>query len=97
MTNDFLFLKTLSVTEEGSLLRKIHTKDFELTTFFDTFKSKGTVCKPRRQVRGEGVAQMSTVLNKSYMVKVSTKGGGGVKNAPNSVYMVCTQPLQVPR
>ena len=36
---------------------------------------------------------MSTLLNKSYLVKVSTKGGGGVKNAPNSVYVVCTQPL----
>ena len=48
--------------------------------------------KPRRQVKGEGVAQMSTLLNKSYLVKVSTKGGGGVKNAPNSVYVVCTQP-----
>ena len=32
---------------------------------------------------------MSTLLNKSYLVKVSTKGGGG-QNAPNSVYMVCT-------
>ena len=52
----------------------------------------GTVYKPRRQVRGEGVAQMSTLLNKSYLVKGSTKGGGGVKNAPNSVYVVCTQP-----
>ena len=38
---------------------------------------------------------MSTLLNKSYLVKVSTKGGGGVKNAPNSVYVVCTQPLKV--
>ena len=36
---------------------------------------------------------MSTLLNKSYLVKVSTKGGGGVKNAPKSVYVVCTQPL----
>ena len=36
--------------------------------------------KPRRQLRGEGgVAQMSTLLNKSYLVKVSTKGGGGSK------------------
>ena len=35
---------------------------------------------------------MSTLLNKSYLVKVSTKGGGGVKNTPNSVYVVCTQP-----
>ena len=50
----------------------------------------GTVYKPRRQVRG--VALMSTLLNKSYLVKVSTKGGG-VKNAPNSVYLVFTQPL----
>ena len=41
-------------------------------------KMKGTVFKPRTQVRGEGrVAQMSTLLNKSYLVKVSTKGGGG--------------------
>ena len=32
---------------------------------------------------------MSTLLNKSYLVKVSTKGEGG-QNAPNSVYMVCT-------
>ena len=53
---------------------------------------QGTVYKPRRQVKGEGVAQMSTLLNKSYLVKVSTKGEGG-QNAPNSVYMVCTQPL----
>ena len=39
------------------------------------------------------VAQMSTLLNKCYLVKVSTKVGGGVRNAPNSVYVVCTQPL----
>ena len=39
----------------------------------------GTVYKPRRQVRGRGVAQMSTLLNKSYLVKVSTKGRGGSK------------------
>ena len=38
-----------------------------------------TVYKPRRQVRGRGVAQISTLLNKSYFVKVSTKGGGGQK------------------
>ena len=35
---------------------------------------------------------MSTLLNESYLVKVSTKGEG-VRNAPNSVYEVCTQPL----
>ena len=39
----------------------------------------GTVYKPRRQVKGEGVAQMSTLLNKNYLVKVSTKGEGGQK------------------
>ena len=54
---------------------------------------KGTVYKPRRQVRGRGVAQMSTLLNKSYLVKVSTKEEGGSKMPPNSVYVVCTQPL----
>ena len=36
-----------------------------------------TVYKPRRQVRG--VAQIFTLLNKSYLVKVSTKGEGGQK------------------
>ena len=51
----------------------------------------GTAYKPRRQVRGRGVAQMSTLLDKSYLVKVSTKGEG-VKKAPTSVYVVCTQP-----
>ena len=35
----------------------------------------GAVYKPRRQV-GEGVAQMSTLLNKSYLVKVSTEREG---------------------
>ena len=33
---------------------------------------------------------MSTLLNKCYLVKVSAKGG---RNAPNSVYVVCTHPL----
>ena len=44
-------------------------------------KGKGlcTLYKPHRQVKGEGVAQMSTLLNKSYLVKVTTKGGGGSK------------------
>ena len=36
--------------------------------------SFGGMYKPRRQMRGEGVAQMSTLLNKSYLVKVYTKG-----------------------
>ena len=46
------------------------------------------VYKPRRQLRGGGVAQMSTLLNKCYLVKMSTKGGGG-QNTPNFVYVVC--------
>ena len=41
--------------------------------------------KPRRQVKKEGIAQMSTLLNKSYLVKVSTKGEEGVKNKVDSV------------
>ena len=41
---------------------------------------------------GRGVAQLSTLLNKSYFVKVSTKVRG-VKNVLNSVNVVCTQPL----
>ena len=42
---------------------------------------------------GMGVAQMTTTLNNSYLVKVSTQGGGGVKIAQNSVHVVCTCPL----
>ena len=34
---------------------------------------------------------MSTLLNKCYLVKVSTKGEG-VKNTPNFVHVVCTRP-----
>ena len=40
---------------------------------------------------GRGFAQMSTLFNKRHLVKLSTKGEG-VKNTPNSVYVVCTQP-----
>ena len=43
---------------------------------------------------GEGVAQMTTTLNKSYLVKVFT-WGRGVKIAQNSVHVVCTRPLVV--
>ena len=49
----------------------------------------GTVYKSRRQVKG--FAEMSIFLNKSYLLKVSTKGGGG-QNTPNSVNVVCTSP-----
>ena len=58
----------------------------------------GGVYKPRGQTTrtnegGGGVAQMTTTLNNSYLVKVSTKGGEGVKIAQNSVHVVCTRPL----
>ena len=36
---------------------------------------------------------MTTTLNNSYLVKVSTKGGEGVKIAQNSVHVVYTHPL----
>ena len=38
-------------------------------------------------MRGKGVAQMSTLHNKSYLVKVSTKGVG-VKNVPKEAYLM---------
>ena len=46
--------------------------------------------KPRREVKGEGGTEMSTLPNKGYLINVFTKGEGG-QNAPNSVYVVCTQ------
>ena len=38
---------------------------------------------------------MSILLHKPYLVKLSTKGGGGVKNAQNSVHMVYGRPLSM--
>ena len=38
--------------------------------------------KPRRQVRGEGVAQMSTLFYKGYLVKSVYEGGGGGQKCP---------------
>ena len=40
--------------------------------------------KPRRQVRGKGVAQMSTLLYKSYLVKVSKNEGGSKGKGSNT-------------
>ena len=45
---------------------------------------------PRGQMRGRGVTQMTTTLNNSYLVIVSTQGEG-VKIAQNSVVVVCTR------
>ena len=36
---------------------------------------------------------MSILLHKPYLVKWSTKGGGGVKNVQKSVHMVYGRPL----
>ena len=52
--------------------------------------SLGAMYKPREQMRG--VAQMTTILNNIYLVKVSTVREG-VKIAQNSVHMVCIRPL----
>ena len=51
----------------------------------------GGVYKPRGQMRGKGVAQMTTTLNNSYQVKVSTylhRGGGQncTKFCPRGLY-----------
>ena len=40
---------------------------------------KGLCTNHVDKLRGRGVAQMSTLLNKSYLVKVSTKGERGQK------------------
>ena len=47
--------------------------------------------------RVRGVAQMSTLLNKSYLVKVSTKGGGGsiMPQILSTWFVHTTQPLSV--
>ena len=44
----------------------------------------------------EGVAQMTTTLNNSYVVFKSVQIGEGVKIAQNSVDVVCTRPLCIP-
>ena len=52
---------------------------------------KGRVQTTWTNEGGEGVAQMTTTLNNSYLEKVST-WGEGFKIAQNSVHVVCTQP-----
>ena len=49
-------------------------------------------CTNHVDKRGEGVAQMTTIHNNCYLVKVSTYERKGVKIAQNSVTMVCTRP-----
>ena len=43
--------------------------------------SSGVIHKPRGQLRG--VSQMTILLHKSYLIKVTTKGGGGSKIPKN--------------
>ena len=58
---------------------------------FDSLNHKakfGNMYKPRGQTRGEGVAQMTTILNNSYLVKISTGGGQNCqKFCPRGLYM----------
>ena len=39
----------------------------------------GVTHKPRGQLRGRGVSRTTILLHKPYLVKVTTKGGGGQK------------------
>ena len=41
--------------------------------------SLGGIQKPRSQLGGRGVSQKDTTLHNSYLVKVATWGGEGVK------------------
>ena len=41
---------------------------------------------------GRGVSQMSTLLYNPYIVKWSTKGGGGVEKVQKTVYVVYERP-----
>ena len=42
-----------------------------------------------------GGGQMSKIVHKPYLVKLSTKGGGGVKNVQKSVHMIYEWPLSI--
>ena len=42
----------------------------------------GGIHKPRGQLRGEGVSEMTILLHKPYLVKVTTKGGVGGQKSP---------------
>ena len=50
--------------------------------------SIGDFHKARGQLRGEGISQMTILLHKLYLVKVTTKGERGVKNIQNFDHMV---------
>ena len=47
------------------------------------------------ELEGEGVSQMSMLLHKPYLVKWSTKGGGGSKISKKTVHMVYGCPFNM--
>ena len=57
-----------------------------------SYLTKGVIHKPYGQLRGRGVSQMMFLLNKPYLVNVTTKGRG-VKNTHNFDHMVYGWPL----
>ena len=58
--------------------------------------SKGVTHKPRGQLKGEGVSQMTILLHKPYLVKVITKGEG-VKNTKKLIMWFMDDPLGLNR
>ena len=57
-----------------------------------SFFALGAICKPRGQMRGRGLdcVQLTTNLNYSYLVKVSTRGSGA-----KIAHITCSRPLIV--
>ena len=52
--------------------------------------------KPRGQLGGErGVSQMTILLHKPYLVKVTTKGGGGSKISKNLTTWFMDDPFSI--
>ena len=75
-----IFCNTFSPKEKIVTLQLHNSAIKNLHENFVFQELKVTVYKPCRQVRRKGgVAQMFTKLNKSCLLKVSTKGGGGQK------------------
>ena len=66
---------------------------YAITVSFSHCVWLGGIHKPCGHGRGEGVSQISMLQHKPYLVKWSTKGGGGVKNLQKTVHMVYGCPL----
>ena len=56
-------------------------------------KCNRVINKPRGQLKGMGVNQMTTLLHKPYLLKVSTKGGGKIPK--KCVHVVYRWPIVV--